>query len=952
MTRRRGRSLLAVAVVLAGFLCEPAMSEDPTALAPPPPAPDPGSPDRNIFYGATPPFGERAPVLVFVPGVHGTAEDWFVQNDMYAVAFRAQYRTAFVSLNADNTPNDAAIHDNSLMLRDLLPKIAARFDTRQLYLIGHSKGAVDVQAAMLDPWTARLVKSVFTISSPHWGSELADWAFDHPGLAVTFPNLLTPAVASLQTGPMTAFRSLADPILQATGVPFYTLTGDRFTGDPVTSITGLILRTLAPGKPNDGFVTVERSLLPAEYSSDLGTVHTNHFGTDSGQASFAKIDAVIQGRENTLNEFRRVAVAGLGDPRNTWVWSMAWFKGKLYVGTGREVDCMTFLTSDVQLGTSFYPLLVAGGHCPDVATFARSLAAEIWSFDPDTNVWKRVFKSPQVLPMVMEDGQLLFTGRDMGFRGMTVFRETDGTEALYVGGVTAGSAFEHLAPYNGAGFPPPRLLRSVDGEHWTPVPQAPGTFLGDLGKPLPGNAKGFKSFRALTPYKGKLFATVGDFRGVGVIIASNNPAAGNDAWFLASSPSFEAFPVWNLHVFNGFLYCATGLEDAGDGYGVYKTDAAGFPPYRYAAVVTNGGFQTNPALRSPNGLSFGEFQGRLYMGTNRPTELIAINPDDSWDLVVGEPRSTPVGFKAPLSGFGSGFGSRFNGHFWRMATYNGQLYLSTWDWSVGAQALSPTLDAVFGYQYGFDFYRTSDGVHWTAVSRTGLGDPHTAGGRTLVSTPAGLFVGTSNSRGTQVFQGPVSVTGPVGPPAPLAVEAVSELVSGRKAILSWQPSPGAVRYRIYRSAQHPLTDFLPGTFSLNVLGTDRTVTLEDIQAGGLDSLCPPPSLPASTVVLGAPCAIIDELRALRGQEGGFPTRFVLVGITTLPVFVEDSPTLLQSVYFVRAEDAEGNLSEPSNIVGAPSKALPGSNTTASAAAARLSSPPFSRDPRQSRPGQR
>jgi hypothetical protein len=35
-------------------------------------------------------------------------------------------------------------------------------------------------------------------------------------------------------------------------------------------------------------------------------------------------------------------------------------------------------------------------------------------------------------------------------------------------------------------------------------------------------------------------------------------------------------------------------------------------------------------------------------------------------------------------------------------------------------------------------------------------------------------------------------------------------------------------------------------------------------------------------------------------------------------YSEDLPTPLQSLYFVRWEDSNGNLSQPSNIVGAPS----------------------------------
>jgi hypothetical protein len=40
------------------------------------------------------------------------------------------------------------------------------------------------------------------------------------------------------------------------------------------------------------------------------------------------------------------------------------------------------------------------------------------------------------------------------------------------------------------------------------------------------------------------------------------------------------------------------------------------------------------------------------------------------------------------------------------------------------------------------------------------------------------------------------------------------------------------------------------------------------------------------------------------------------------MFVEPAPTPLQSLYFVRAVDAEGNLSAPSNFVGGPSKGAP------------------------------
>src|SRR5438270_12651065 len=67
--------------------------------APPDPAPVAGSPDQNIYYGATPDNGANAPVIVFVHGLHGAASDWWIGNDMYSFAFHGGFRTAFISLS-------------------------------------------------------------------------------------------------------------------------------------------------------------------------------------------------------------------------------------------------------------------------------------------------------------------------------------------------------------------------------------------------------------------------------------------------------------------------------------------------------------------------------------------------------------------------------------------------------------------------------------------------------------------------------------------------------------------------------------------------------------------------------------------------------------------------------------------------------------------------------------
>lgn len=416
------------------------------AELPPIPSPDPDPVHTNIFYGAIPTpvhlppdVGETAPVLVFVHGLGGTAMYWWFGNDMYEIAYWNGYRTAFISLSPDNTPNRESIETNAAVLQVLLPHIADHFNTDKMYLIGHSKGGVDIQAAMLDPDTANLVKAVFTISSPNQGTELADWAYEHPVLAGQL-NMLCPGLESLQTAKMAVFRSLADPILKEYGIPFYTLAGTKYTDNPLTLVTGSILRALVPGLHrdtfNDGFVTVARTRLSDEYAADLGIVPFNHFATDSGSVSFPHILGRIQGLEFALDEFNRIAASGFsefgGDSHNTFIWSAKWFKGKLYVGTGREVMCVSTLVLDATMGTTtFYPLQILAGECPDYLTVTQSLGAEIWQYTPETGEWIRVFKSLNTIPVVFDEygNPTVFTARDIGFRGMAVFQEPDETEA-------------------------------------------------------------------------------------------------------------------------------------------------------------------------------------------------------------------------------------------------------------------------------------------------------------------------------------------------------------------------------------------------------------------------------------------------------------------------------------------------------------------------------------------
>src|SRR5262249_39941648 len=141
--------------------------------------------------------------------------------------------------------------------------------------------------------------------------------------------------------------------------------------------------------------------------------------------------------------------------------------------------CVTSATAAIQLGIpSLYPPTI--GDCtPDYHYLP--LQAEIWEYTPKTHTWRRAYQSPNSLTTIDKNGHTVSTARTIGFRGLQVVTEpgpSGGTiSALYAGGVTSGEIFECHPPYSTTGctapgaWPPPQIVRSTDGVHWSPIPQ-------------------------------------------------------------------------------------------------------------------------------------------------------------------------------------------------------------------------------------------------------------------------------------------------------------------------------------------------------------------------------------------------------------------------------------------------------------------------------------------------
>ena len=1084
---RSFRSVVLTIVLVFGFAGKAMPVTAKTPPAAPPLIIDPIYP--NLFYGAIPAKGYDLPVLVFIHGLGGSYVDWIEAkdcpknavgncqsnpnnpaqgsgNDMYDYAYQAGFRTVFLSMSADNTNNSLSIQTNAAMLQTLFPEILSYMGVSKVHFVCHSKGGLDLEDAIANPEWLGMATEVIQLGTPNQGDALADWIFSPAGNALgQLLGLLTPGVQSLEIANVLQLRIQWDPIFENSLIPFFTSSGNTYacTGGVGTCPTGetgpiLVTITTPPGGKatpcgatgnapcNDGLVTHPESLLPTTYAMELAVIHVNHYLLRMGDNSWAIINGRVQEQAAEQPGPVRVATGGFGDQHNTWAWSMAWFtppgaaNGMLYVGTGREPACVTAATSAIQLASpSLYP--PATGDCtPDYHDLP--LQAEIWQYNPATNVWTLVFQSSNSLSTVETKGTSVPTARDIGFRGLTVVNEPGGVVALYAGGVTSGELFECHPPNITTGctaegsWPPPRILRSTDGVTWAPVPQN-GTlttvagssvwtpaqcgsqpcFLGALTANGTYTAPAYPNYSlrsaaqlCSTPgpsftcaQDGILFFQVGDFPGVGRAFASApgiNPALGDNCGqavcFSWSSPPTATLPMWILENFNNSMYAGTGspaIVGQPEQYGVWSTNATGNPPYTWTGIITNGAYAQNliadfamsmeiyadPTYCPP--ISPGGPGGCLYVGTDRPNEMVRIHPDttgnvvvdatDSWDLIVGNPRTIPAGtgpgqtgipqYVAPLSGIGQYFDNGFTGHFWRMGVGSAGIYMGTWDESTD-NVPNPTLDQLWTQEYGTDVWRSPDGVNWSSVSKIGLGDGNNTGSRSFAATPFGLYMGTARSvGGTQVFnvdngtldlnkdgvidqkdvsllQARLNTAAKVNDPMDLnrdgkITEADVTLLESQcthaGCAMSSAKAKGA-------TLTPPLLHSAPGT-----LGATNNVTLTwSAVPGAIDYLVyrialsttensPPPQLAAKTpaecaepqaptICTMLPRVLPQATSPAQAALYGYPGPPYLLGRVSTLSYTETGPGTLQSLYFVVAEDAFSDLSSPSNFVGGPS----------------------------------
>jgi hypothetical protein len=375
---------------------------------------------------------------------------------------------------------------------------------------------------------------------------------------------------------------------------------------------------------------------------------------------------------------------------------------------------------------------------------------EIWRYDPATDAWRRVFLSPMIeLPGYSR------VARDSGYRKMVVFQGADDCPALYVSSLSIAGGM---------------IMRSEDGVEFTPIPR-PGA-----------GADNVWSFRSFATLNDRLHTSpAGQVSGelielnttdVALVFSSTNPVAGQ--WRVDSELGFGDpcnRGIYELATFQDALYAAT--TNSHSGFQIWRTSAGG-PQYRWRKVLGAGALRGIANEGVPTMCVFGD---GLYVGTGRQggrnggAELIRVDEDGGWDLIVGAARRSVQGWKIPLSGIGPGFDDSANSEILELAEHDGWLYAGTgntgsvvllWLQAHGGRQIRQRIGATLAERAGFDLWRSRDGIGWEIVTTGGFGNPWSNSVASMLSTPVGLVVGTGTlpiatgwrgSRGCEIWLG-------------------------------------------------------------------------------------------------------------------------------------------------------------------------------------------------------
>ncbi|MBL8250971.1 MAG: hypothetical protein JNK31_04825 [Candidatus Competibacter sp.] len=278
----------------------------------------------------------------------------------------------------------------------------------------------------------------------------------------------------------------------------------------------------------------------------------------------------------------------------------------------------------------------------------------------------------------------------------------------------------------------PRLLYSGDGEGFEMSP--------DRGDARP--------FGPLHAFRGWLFAAAAGAMSDGIaenpeggatLHVCRDPRAGD--WTLANAPGCGDPHNQTIHgfqVFDGWLYASVGNPFAG--FQLWRTQAQGEPPFVWEQALDQGARRYTLNSAAP---AMTVFRDALYIGTGVPPterlldeaagcELIRVLPDGHWELVMGQPRFSPIGLQVPVSTHGPGFDDPAQTTLTCLASSGDALYAVT---------LAREPETVSGFQ----LWQTADGERWRPIMTPADEGSAVCLPRALIALPKFLLVGGDQS---------------------------------------------------------------------------------------------------------------------------------------------------------------------------------------------------------------
>ena len=253
-----------------------------------------------LRYGAVPAGSSTRPVLLFIHGWNSDGSTWSGGNAMESLATGAGYRTAFLDVYPDQS-----MWTNAPLINTAVDRIHSRFPGSAVDLICHSKGGVDAQTATVYYGTGAKVNRLITLSSPHYGTPLADLAWSSwAGWLASLIGEKNEGNRVLQTGYMASFRDQTDARTEAHTLPTFTAGGTK--AGPLFS--SYWFGGIAIGRTSDGVVPTDSSELPYQ-NGRLFTRYWNHDEVHQGQYAWPYLAANLAQPVAAFNTALPMAVA-------------------------------------------------------------------------------------------------------------------------------------------------------------------------------------------------------------------------------------------------------------------------------------------------------------------------------------------------------------------------------------------------------------------------------------------------------------------------------------------------------------------------------------------------------------------------------------------------------------------------------------------------------------------